>query len=186
MSIPASLSAALEARYPDTLGHARRVTALAEAVALRLRWSESRLAALRLGAPLHDVGKLAVAADVLQKPGRLDRAELAQIRRHPTAGATLLERLPGLRPALPYVLYHHERWDGSGYPSGKGGTEIPLEARILALADAFDAMTSDRPYRAALPVHEALAEIGRCAGSQFDPRLAQAFLEVWREGLVAA
>jgi HD-GYP domain-containing protein (c-di-GMP phosphodiesterase class II) len=150
------LSGAIEARDPYTRGHSARVTALAEAVARKLGWSE-----------------------VLRKAGRLDDHELAQIREHPKTGARLILRIAALRDAIPYVLYHHERWDGAGYPSGKAGEEIPLEARVLAVADAFDAMTSDRPYRRALTHEEALAEVERCAGTQFDPQIASVFLELF-------
>jgi putative nucleotidyltransferase with HDIG domain len=173
------LTGAIEARDPYTRGHSTRVTELAEAVACRLGWSEERIASLRVGGPLHDIGKLAVSDEVLCKEGRLDDEELAQIREHPKIGAKLLLRVTALREAIPYVLYHHERWDGTGYPSGKAGEEIPVEARVLAIADAFDAMTSDRPYRSALTREEALAEVERCAGTQFDPKIAQVFLEVF-------
>ena len=179
------LTGAIEARDPYTRGHSARVTALAEEVARRLGWSEARLASLRIGGPLHDIGKLAVSDDVLRKEGRLDESELAQIREHPKIGARILLRMASLREAIPYVLYHHERWDGHGYPSGKAGEEIPLEARVLAVADAFDAMTSDRPYRRALTREQSLAEIERCAGTQFDPRIAQVFLELFTETEVA-
>ncbi|MDQ2910461.1 MAG: HD-GYP domain-containing protein [Actinomycetota bacterium] len=175
------LSRAIEARDPYTRGHSTRVTALAEAVACRLGWGEDRLASLRVGGPLHDIGKLAVSDEVLCKEGGLDDHELAQIREHPKIGAKLLLRVAALREAIPYVLYHHERWDGTGYPSGKAGEEIPVEARVLAIADAFDAMTSDRPYRRALTRGEALAEVERCAGTQFDPEIARVFLEVFGE-----
>jgi putative nucleotidyltransferase with HDIG domain len=173
------LSRAIEARDPYTRGHSSRVTDLAEAVARRLGWSEERIASLRVGGPLHDIGKLAVSDEVLCKEGRLDDDELAQIREHPKIGAKLLLRVSALREAIPYVLYHHERWDGTGYPSGKRGEEIPVEARVLAIADAFDAMTSDRPYRSALSREEALAEVERCAGTQFDPKIARVFLELF-------
>jgi putative nucleotidyltransferase with HDIG domain len=180
------LSGAIEARDPYTRGHSARVTALAEAVARQLGWSEERLESLRLGGPLHDIGKLAVSDEVLRKEGRLDHHELAQIREHPKIGAKLLLKVSALREAIPYVLYHHERWDGAGYPSGKAGEEIPVEARVLALADAFDAMTSDRPYRRALTREQALAEVERCAGTQFDPRIAQVFLELFAEAELPA
>ena len=180
------LTGAIEARDPYTRGHSARVTALAEAVARRLGWGEERLASLRLGGPLHDIGKLAVSDAVLRKEGRLDAQELAQIREHPKVGARLLLRVAALRDAIPYVLYHHERWDGSGYPTGKAGEEIPLEARVLAVADAFDAMTSDRPYRRALTRAQALAEVERCAGTQFDPRIARIFLELFAEAELPA
>ena len=175
------LSGAIEARDPYTRGHSARVTALAEAIAQRLGWSEERLDSLRVGGPLHDIGKLAISDEVLRKEGRLDDHELAEIREHPKIGAKLLLRVAALREAIPYVLYHHERWDGTGYPSGKAGEEIPLEARVLAIADAFDAMTSDRPYRRALTREQALAEVERCSGTQFDPRVAAVFLELFAE-----
>jgi putative nucleotidyltransferase with HDIG domain len=173
------LTGAIEARDPYTRGHSSRVTALAEVVARRLGWSEEKLASLRIGGPLHDIGKLGVSDEVLRKEGRLDDGELAQIREHPKIGARMLLRMAALREAIPYVLYHHERWDGHGYPSGKAGEEIPIEARVLAVADAFDAMTSDRPYRRALSRTEALAEVERCAGTQFDPEIARVFLELF-------
>jgi putative nucleotidyltransferase with HDIG domain len=173
------LSGAIEARDPYTRGHSARVTALAEAVARRLGWNEERLESLRVGGRLHDIGKLTVSDEVLRKEGRLDADELEHIREHPKAGAKILLRMSALRDALPYVLYHHERWDGTGYPSGKAGEAIPLEARVLAVADAFDAMTSDRPYRRALTHREAVAEVERCAGTQFDPEIARVFLELF-------
>jgi putative nucleotidyltransferase with HDIG domain len=180
------LSGAIEARDPYTRGHSARVTALAEALARALGWSEERLASLRIGGPLHDIGKLTVSDEVLRKEGRLDSLELEQIREHPRAGARILLRLAALREAIPYVLYHHERWDGNGYPSGKAGAEIPLEARVLAIADAFDAMTSDRPYRRALTHDQAVAEVERCAGTQFDPEIARVFLELFAETELSA
>jgi putative nucleotidyltransferase with HDIG domain len=179
------LTGAIEARDPYTQGHSARVTALAEEIARRLGWSEERLASLRVGGSLHDIGKLAVADHVLRKRGRLEAHELAQIREHPKTGARLLLRVAALREAIPYVLYHHERWDGSGYPTGKAGEEIPLEARVLAVADAFDAMTSDRPYRRARGHGEALAEVERCSGTQFDPAIARVFLELFAEAELA-
>jgi putative nucleotidyltransferase with HDIG domain len=179
------LTGAIEARDPYTQGHSARVTALAEEIARRLGWTEERLEALRVGGPLHDIGKLAVSDHVLQKEGELEEHELAEIREHPKAGARLILRVAALREAIPYVLYHHERWDGAGYPTGKAGEEIPLEARVLAVADAFDAMTSDRPYRRALSRAEALAEVERCAGTQFDPKIARIFLELFEEAELA-
>ena len=178
-----TLSRAIEERDPYTRGHSARVTALALVVARRLGWSEERLASLRVGGPLHDIGKLGVSRDVLGKKGRLDDAEFAQIREHPKIGARILLRVAAFREALPYVLYHHERWDGNGYPTGKAGEEIPVEARVLAVADAFDAMTSDRPYRSPVSEEDALAEIERCAGRQFDPEAARAFVEAWEAGV---
>jgi HD-GYP domain-containing protein (c-di-GMP phosphodiesterase class II) len=173
------LSAAVESRDPSTRGHAARVTALADAVARRLGWHEQRIATLRIGCTLHDVGKVAVPITVLVKRGPLTDAELEQIRAHPAAGARVVASIEAARRALPLVLHHHERWDGLGYPQGLQGEEIPEEARLLALADAYDAMTTNRQYRRAVPSTLALAELDRCAGSQFDPALTRLFVEVW-------
>ena len=180
-----SLSAAIEARDPYTRGHSLRVTTLAEGVARLLGWSESRLETLRVGGALHDIGKLTVPTRILSKPGPLTPDELERIRTHPAAGARLIEPIESVRSALPYVLHHHERWDGTGYPDRLGGVAIPVEARVLAVADAFDAMTSGRPYRQAMAEREALKEVERCAGCQFDPEIAHAFLTVWSDGVGA-
>ena len=173
-----AISRALEER-DRTHGHGARVAALAEPVARRLGWDSERIAELRYGAPLHDIGKVAIRRDLLMKPGVLSMDDLREIRRHPRAGAELVLPIRSAHRALPYVLFHHERWDGGGYPMGMRGRSIPIEARLLAVADAFDAMTSARPYRPALPHDHALIEIAACAGTQFDPTVAEAFLEVW-------
>ena len=185
-SLLATFSAALEARDPYLRGHSTRVTVFAEALARLLGWRGSRLEALQLGGSLHDVGKISVDAQLLRKPGPLTEAELEQIRRHPITGARLVESFDDFEPALPYVLHHHERWDGFGYPHGLSGSGIPVEARLLGVADAFDAMTSARAYRPALSIEEALVELERCAGTQFDPELAEAFVEGFRQGEIAA
>jgi HD-GYP domain-containing protein (c-di-GMP phosphodiesterase class II) len=153
-------------------------------VAHRLGWRSSRLRALQLGGLLHDVGKLNLNGALLRKPGPLDQHELAEIRRHPIAGARLIRTYDVLQPALPYVLFHHERWDGGGYPSGRAREQIPIGARIVAVVDAFDAMTSLRPYRQPLPVQTALREVSDCAGTQFDPGVVRAFLAAWSAGEV--
>jgi HD-GYP domain-containing protein (c-di-GMP phosphodiesterase class II) len=182
VTILLALSKAIEKRDPYATGHAARVTELADAIAARLGWDEERRYVLGLGGMLHDVGKLAVPEEVLRKPGPLSSEERLAMRRHPHAGAALVWRVAALRAAVPAVLFHHERWDGHGYPACRSGTEIPVAARVLAVADAFDAMTSDRSYRAAVGVDRALAEIRRCAGSQFDPDVAHAFLGAWGAG----
>jgi putative nucleotidyltransferase with HDIG domain len=181
-SLLATFSTALEARDPYLRGHSARVTTLAESLARLLGWAGERLDLLRLGGSLHDVGKIAVSERVLRKSGPLTEDELAQIRRHPVTGARLVECFDEFESALPYVLHHHERWDGSGYPHGLSGVTIPVEARLLGVADAFDAMTSKRAYRAALSVEQALTELRRCSGTQFDPELAQTFVDGWRQG----
>jgi HD-GYP domain-containing protein (c-di-GMP phosphodiesterase class II) len=180
-----SISRALEER-DQTQGHGARVAALAEQVAYRLGWDAARIAELRFGAQLHDIGKVSVRREVLLKVGPLTLEERAEIRRHPRFGADLVLPLRVARRALPYVLFHHERWDGDGYPAGMRGRSIPAEARLLAIADAFDAMTSARPYRVALTHERALTEIDACAGTQFDPGLASLFVDVWSSQPVAA
>jgi HD-GYP domain-containing protein (c-di-GMP phosphodiesterase class II) len=178
----AALSQAIEARDPYTSGHSERVSSLAQVVARRLGWKSSRLGAVKLGALLHDVGKLNLDDAVLRKPGPLDDREFGEIKRHPLAGARLIRGIEALRPALPYILFHHERWDGAGYPTGRSCEQIPLGARIVAVVDAFDAMISIRPYRPPLPVQAAIEEVHEGAGTQFDPGVVHAFLGLWSEG----
>jgi putative nucleotidyltransferase with HDIG domain len=178
----ARLSAAIEARDPFAKGHSSRVTVFAQAMARRIGLDNERIYVLRLGALLHDVGKLAVPSSVLLKSGPLTEDEFGHMRRHPAAGVRMLETFGAPPTILPVVLHHHERWDGSGYPAGQKGEEIPLEARLLCIADSFDAMTSTRPYRAPKRPDEAMDELERCAGTQFDPELVDAFAEAWAEG----
>jgi putative nucleotidyltransferase with HDIG domain len=181
----AALASAQAARDPSTAAHCTRVTDLAVRLAAWMGWDAAQLERLRVGARLHDIGKVMISERILSKRGPLSPDELAEIRTHPAAGFRLIAPVAPAQDAIPYVLYHHERWDGSGYPSGKAGEEIPLEARVLAVADAFDAMTSDRPYRRALSHAEALAEVDRCAGTQFDPEIARVFLELFAEAELA-
>jgi len=177
-----ALSEAVENCDPYTRGHAARVASMAYEVGLRLACDEPELTLLRLGGALHDVGKLAVRDEVLHKPGPLTDKELREVRAHPEIGARMVSLDRALRPALAAVLYHHERWDGAGYPSGRSGSAIPLVARIIGVVDSYDAMTSDRPYRRARPAARAAEEVDRCAGTQFDTEIAQAFLAVWESG----
>lgn len=167
---------------PSLGGHATRVTARAEVVARRLGWPVERLDEVRLGGALHDVGKVNIRPEVLAKPGALDHDELHHVRSHPVEGAWLVAGIHSLRAALPYILFHHERWDGRGYPTGRAAREIPVEGRLLAVVDAYDAMTSPRPYRAPLSVDAAAGEVRRCAGTQFDPEIADAFLDALERG----
>ena len=182
----AAYATAMEVCDPDLGAHAARVGANAEATAARLGWTGEQLEALRLGAALHDVGKVNVRAEVLAKPGRLDARELAEIRAHPVEGMWLIAGVPSLRPALPYVLFHHERWDGLGYPTRRAGSAIPVEGRVLAVADAFDAMTAGRPYRRPVPADQAATEVDRCAGTQFDPEIVDAFLAALGAGEIVS
>ncbi|MHB8470223.1 MAG: HD-GYP domain-containing protein [Gaiellaceae bacterium] len=180
----AAISYALEER-DQTHGHGARVASLAESLATCLGWSEERLAALRLGATLHDIGKVSVRPETLRKSEPLTQREQAEIRSHPGAGAVLISELRWARPALPYVLCHHERWDGLGYPSRLRGDAIPLGARILAVVDAFDAMISPRAYRPPLTIEQAHGELAAGAGTQFDGVLVELFLALRAERLAA-
>jgi putative nucleotidyltransferase with HDIG domain len=168
---------ALELRDKETEGHAQRVTSLTLALARRLGVPEERLPHIRRGALLHDIGKIGVPDHILKKPGPLDEEEWEIMRQHPLWAYEMLKDIPYLQPALAIPLFHHERWDGSGYPSGLVGTAIPLAARIFAVVDVYDALTSDRPYRSAWSREKALAYLKEQRGKLFDPRVVDAFLE---------
>lgn len=172
------LACAIEARDPYTGGHVDRVATYSTALGRALGWDDDALRHLKVGALLHDIGKIAVADAVLQKSGPLDASEWPLMRQHTILGASLVGGLAGLQPALPAVLYHHERYDGDGYPCGLAGEAIPPIARVVAVADAFDAMLTDRPYRKGLSLEAATGELGRCSGTQFDPDYAAAFLDL--------
>lgn len=174
-----ALSAALDTRDRETEGHSQRVTKLALAIGAELKLSVAELTNLERGALLHDVGKIGVSDNILRKAGPLTKAERELMNRHPQLGYDMLKAIPFLREALPVVLHHQERWDGSGYPEGLRGEDIPLGARIFAVADTYDAMTSTRPYRQAMTHEQALQEIRACSGTQFDPRVADAFLNLF-------
>jgi putative nucleotidyltransferase with HDIG domain len=164
-----ALAAALDARDPYTAGHSERVSAISVLIARQLSLSEAEVDIIRLGALLHDIGKIGVADHILRKPGPLSADEFEQIRRHPGLGARILRKVPFLEPHLAIVELHHERPDGKGYPFGLLGDNIPLDARIVHVADAFDAMTSARAYRPARAAQVALVELQRYSGTQFDP-----------------
>lgn len=170
------LKISLAAADSTLAAHSTRVTELALSLVRALDAGEEVEQAIRVGGPLHDVGKLAVSEEILRKRGPLDPDEVIEIRKHPVTGAKMLGGIRSLRVGMDCVLHHHERWDGDGYPYGLAGAAIPIEARIVSVADAFDAMISDRPYRSAMPREAALAEVDRCAGSQFDPKIAAALL----------
>jgi HD-GYP domain-containing protein (c-di-GMP phosphodiesterase class II) len=142
------------------------------------------LRTLELAALFHDIGKIGVPSDVIRKSGPLTPEEWTEMKRHPEIGAQIISPVPFLQPLLPIVRACHEHWDGTGYPEGLEGTDIPLEARIILVCDAFHAMTSDRPYRAALPASEAVARLQRAAGGQFDPVVVEAFVRLDRAGRI--
>ena len=171
-----SLSKAIDLRDHDTEGHCRRVVEYTRMVATRLGIDGPELTALCHGALLHDIGKIGVPDAILHKPGSLTEEEWAVIRTHPELGAQMVADVRQLEHARQIILTHHERFDGRGYPRGLRGEEIPLGARIFAIADSFDAMMSDRPYRPSMTLEQARRELRRCAGADFDPRCVDAFL----------
>jgi HD-GYP domain-containing protein (c-di-GMP phosphodiesterase class II) len=168
-------SRALELRDRETEGHTQRVTELTLRVAHRMALTPEELVNIRRGALLHDIGKLGVPDHILHKPGPLDETEWKTMRQHPLFAHDMIHPIEYLRPALDIPCYHHERWDGSGYPYGLKGTQIPLAARIFTLADVYDALSSDRPYRAAWPKERVLEHIRKGAGSHFDPDVTEVF-----------
>ncbi|HEX8911899.1 MAG TPA: HD domain-containing phosphohydrolase, partial [Humisphaera sp.] len=176
MGLLHSLTSAVDAKDAYTCGHSERVALLSRHIAQQASLRDADVEQVYMAGLLHDVGKIGVPESVLQKTGRLTPEEFEHMKRHPEVGARILADVKQLKPVLPGVLHHHERWDGKGYPHGLAGEKIPLMGRIICLADCFDAMTSNRTYRRALPVEVALCEIRRCSGTQFDPRLADVFL----------
>jgi putative two-component system response regulator len=177
-----ALANAIEARDAYTRDHVDRVNAYAQALAAELGWDEDRRDALEYGAILHDIGKISIPERILCKTGPLAKDEWRQMRQHPSLGARMIEGIPFLAPAVAIILYHHERWDGSGYPQGLKGTEIPEEARLLAVVDTFDAMTTDRPYRKAQPASVAYEVILDKSGELYDPQMADALGRCWDRG----
>ncbi len=173
-----ALMAALDVRDHETEGHSERVAAYAVAIGQEFRLSEGALAELRQGALLHDLGKIGIPDAILAKPGPLNSDEWQNMQRHPELGVQMIAEIDFLRPALPVVHYHHERWDGGGYPEGLKAESIPLAARIFSVADSFDAITSNRPYRQGRPVDEARAVLAAAVGTQFDPNVIAAFLRI--------
>ncbi|HYX78658.1 MAG TPA: HD domain-containing phosphohydrolase, partial [Solirubrobacterales bacterium] len=170
----ASLAHAVDERDAYTGGHSHMVSELAARVAELMGLGGHEVELVRLAGSLHDLGKLAVPEEILRKPGPLTEPERMVLARHPQIGFRMLESL-GVDPVAEWVLHHHERWDGSGYPDGLPGDQIPLGARIIFVADAYDAMTSERVYRRRVAPAEAIAELERCAGTQFDPEIVTAF-----------
>lgn len=176
-----SIRATLFEKSYETEQHAQRLVELSRSVCRGLSVPEQDIHDMELFAMLHDIGKIAIDGAILTKPGSLSDAEWLEMRRHPEIGYRIAQSSPELSHIADYILSHHERWDGRGYPQGLAGAEIPLPARILAVVDAYDAMTQDRVYRQALPHRLALDEIARQAGSQFDPHVAAVFLGTMEE-----
>ncbi len=170
------LAEAIEAKDPYTKGHCGRTAVFALALGREARLSDENLELLEFGSFLHDIGKIGVRDAVLTKPGALDEAEWTHMKIHPLVGAQIASQLDMLRPIVPCIRNHHERWSGGGYPDNLSGENIPLLARIVCLADAYDAMVTDRPYKAALPIEECKLILRRQAGPQFDPDLVELFV----------
>jgi putative nucleotidyltransferase with HDIG domain len=178
-----TLSKIIDARDPYVSGHAAKVADYATSIAAELGLPEERIAPIRQAGLLHDIGKIGVSEHILHKPGKLTPEEYEQVKTHANLGAEFLETARGLRHLAPFVRHHHERWDGSGYPQGLVGEQTPLEARILAVCDAIEAMASDRPYQRAMSLEEILIEVKRGRGTHFDPILADVFIRIAeREG----
>jgi HD-GYP domain-containing protein (c-di-GMP phosphodiesterase class II) len=178
MGLLHSLTSAVDAKDAYTCGHSERVALLSRHLATKLSIPDTEVEHVYMAGLLHDVGKIGIPESVLQKTGRLTVEEFEQIKKHPLIGARILDDVKQLEDIIPGVLHHHERYDGNGYPAGLRGRDIPLMGRVICLADCFDAMTSNRTYRKALPLEVALAEIRRCSGTQFDPSLADMFLSI--------
>jgi putative two-component system response regulator len=174
------LANVIEARDPYTAGHLERVRRLALNLAFALNWNQEEIAILEFGAILHDIGKITVPSHMLKKTGPLDDEEWKLMRKHPETGAKMLEGVSHLRAAIPYVLYHHECWNGSGYPAGLAGENIPRQGRLLAIVDAFDAMTTNRPYHLSMAASESLDEIRRNRGIYFDPDMVDVFVRSYK------
>jgi HD-GYP domain-containing protein (c-di-GMP phosphodiesterase class II) len=176
MGVLHALTRSIDAKDAYTRGHSQRVAELSRELARKIGISDDQCDRIYLSGLLHDVGKIGVPEAVLTKPGRLTDEEFATIKKHPAIGAQILGNIRQLQDIVPGVLFHHERWDGHGYPHGLAGDNIPLMGRIICVADSFDAMSSTRTYRPALPLNTVLREITRCAGAQFDPTLAKIFV----------
>jgi HD-GYP domain-containing protein (c-di-GMP phosphodiesterase class II) len=178
MGLLHSLTSAVDAKDAYTCGHSERVAVLGRQLAIEAGMGEAFAERAYMTGLLHDVGKIGVPESVLQKTGRLTPEEFEQMKKHPQIGARILRDIKQISDMIPGVLHHHERYDGQGYPAGLVGEDIPLMGRIICLADCFDAMTSNRTYRKALPLEVAMTEIRRCSGTQFDPALTEAFLRI--------
>ncbi|MEN8171245.1 MAG: HD domain-containing phosphohydrolase [Chloroflexota bacterium] len=172
------LANAIEGRDKYTRGHVDRVTHYALGTAEELHWTPSQIRTLEFGARLHDIGKVIIPDSILNKKSKLTSEEWELMKQHPVEGVKILEGITHLQKTRPYILYHHERWDGSGYPHGLKGQDIPIEARLLAIADVYDALTTARPYHPPRPYSEVIKYLTLSAGTHFDPELVPIFIKV--------
>jgi len=174
-----ALAATVDAKDHYTYGHSKKVSQFSVQIAEAMGYSADAVATIRAAGLLHDIGKIGISDEVLLKPGPLSEEDWKPIHAHPNLGAAILKHVDSLRGCLAAVQHHHERYDGSGYPSGLGGENIPIDARVMAVADTYDAMTSSRPYRLKpLTSDEALEELKRGSGTQFDPKVVDAFIQI--------
>ncbi len=181
METLSALAMAVEAKDPYSRGHSKRVSEYAEKIAKKLNLSEDQIAVIRDAADMHDIGKIGISDEILHKPGPLTAEEREIMNKHPVIGEGILKPVRSLRRLCDAVRHHHEWMDGSGYPDGLKGDEISIEARVLCVADVYDALTSDRPYRKAMSIDDALAEIGKWVGKRYDPKIYQALCDVLEE-----
>ena len=172
---------ALDLRDRETEGHTQRVTEITIRVSQQIGFSEEELSHIKRGALLHDMGKIAIPDEILQKPGPLNETEWERMRQHPIYAYEMLSPIAYLNPALDIPFYHHERWNGSGYPHGLKGEKIPLSARLFAIVDVWDALRSDRPYRKAIPREQVIDYLSENANVLFDPKLVEVFLKFVKE-----
>ena len=177
-----ALANSIEARDVYTAGHTDRVTKLAEALARALGWDDLRILQLHMGCTLHDIGKIGIPDAILNKAEKLTDDERKQMTKHPQTGLKIIRGIDLFKPSIPYIVSHHERYDGKGYPKGLKGDDIPIEGRLLAVADTFDAILSDRPYRQGAPLSVAISELWSNKGTQFDPDLVDMFIAILKRG----
>ena len=179
-----ALANAIEARDAYTAGHTTRVCQLAELIALELGWDEKQLHYLKIGCTLHDIGKIGIPDSILNKQDKLSDSELTKMNYHPDMGLKIIQGIELFEPAIPYIMAHHEKYDGTGYPNQLKGTDIPIEGRLLAVADTFDAILSDRPYRKGRSLKIAVQELVQNKGTQFDPLIVDTFFWIMKQGKV--
>ncbi len=179
-----AITNSIEARDPYTRGHSEGVARFSKAIAEELNWDKNEIELIDWGGMLHDVGKIGIPDSILKKPGKLTDDEYNTIKLHPLIGTQIIKNISSLESVVPYILEHHERFDGKGYPRGVAGKNISIKGRLLAVADSFDAITTIRPYKKALKPENALKEILRDKGTQFDPEIVQAFESAWMSGKV--
>ncbi len=184
MDIVTAFSNAMEIRDPYTGGHSKKVSDIAYIIGKEMKLSKNDLENIKIGGLLHDIGKIGIPDNILKKPDKLTKEEFGEIKKHPLIGYAIVKNISAVSPIIPFILTHHEKYDGTGYPHGLQGTSIPLEGRILAIADAFEAMISNRPYRKILTLQQSYNEILKYSNTQFDPNIVKIFTKLWKNGKI--